>query len=600
MCRFRVPSLCVHQRYVFPGERSNAFVLLGGENSEAPMNGFSRDSPSQRALWSTLSEDAGSWSRSAPTGRRRGFDMSPKTLRSNALCTSFFVLSSVALSGQDLPEYYVGVWEGIVTQANGIQYPSRIELVDGLVGDVLGRFEYPTLCCGGSLTLTRVADRQVELGETYNFSSCQSCVTAPAHVTVTELSSDEVKWDWRAQRGEAVFVTGTLLRQDCPLPEFSVSINQGPAPLVVTFDAVDSPLPEDGDIERFDWDLGDGVTTEDERFVHEYTEPGIYEVSLQVTYSNGCSRRTSELIVVTCPEESVDPWISTDVGEPELPGGAHVSDGEVVVCAGGSGFGNRSDQFHFVFREVIGDFDLTVTVPAGPDSPGVREFGLMARQSLGAGSPYASALVQQTLGSVTSRFRARSETDGSAVRKTGERVSFPVSLQLRRRQDEFVALVSTAGRDGPFEEIGRLDFQAVSNAAPIPTTLLVGVALASGNRAGGAQRAAYARFADVRIDSPAGAGPEFVRGDCNGDAGVDLADAVCALTWLFGGGEVPHCVAATDVNGDGSSDLADAVSLLNHLFQGGPAPSAPFPDCGPGRLEADRELGCLRPVGCDA
>ena len=93
-------------------------------------------------------------------------------------------------------------------------------------------------------------------------------------------------------------------------------------------------------------------------------------------------------------------------------------------------------------------------------------------------------------------------------------------------------------------------------------------------------------------------GPAFLRGDCTGDGNVDIADAVCALDWLFAGAPEPGCVAALNTNGDAKVDIADPVSLLNFLFAGGPAPVAPFPDCGPGRLPADEQLGCANPPDC--
>ena len=93
-------------------------------------------------------------------------------------------------------------------------------------------------------------------------------------------------------------------------------------------------------------------------------------------------------------------------------------------------------------------------------------------------------------------------------------------------------------------------------------------------------------------------GPQFVRGDCNDDGRPDIADAVCALNWLFVGSVPPRCVAATNANGDATFNIADPVYLLNYLFGGGPAPTAPYPDCGLGVLEVDMELGCEAPTGC--
>jgi hypothetical protein len=87
----------------------------------------------------------------------------------------------------------------------------------------------------------------------------------------------------------------------------------------------------------------------------------------------------------------------------------------------------------------------------------------------------------------------------------------------------------------------------------------------------------------------------FRRGDCNEDGDVDISDAVCTLNWLFLGAAAPGCVAVTNSNGDGSADISDATYLLNHLFLGGPPPVVPYPECGPGALQSDAELGCGTP-----
>jgi hypothetical protein len=87
----------------------------------------------------------------------------------------------------------------------------------------------------------------------------------------------------------------------------------------------------------------------------------------------------------------------------------------------------------------------------------------------------------------------------------------------------------------------------------------------------------------------------FVRGECNDDGGVDISDAVFILNWLFSGAAPPGCVASANTNGDETADLSDAVYLLTYLFMGGPAVVAPFPDCGPGLLATDEELGCTAP-----
>ncbi len=77
----------------------------------------------------------------------------------------------------------------------------------------------------------------------------------------------------------------------------------------------------------------------------------------------------------------------------------------------------------------------------------------------------------------------------------------------------------------------------------------------------------------------------FVRGDCNGDGMLNLADASFTGVYLFAQlGVVPVCVAACDGNSDGVTDVADFVYGVSYLFSGGPPPAPPFPDCGPDPL----------------
>lgn len=73
--------------------------------------------------------------------------------------------------------------------------------------------------------------------------------------------------------------------------------------------------------------------------------------------------------------------------------------------------------------------------------------------------------------------------------------------------------------------------------------------------------------------------PPWIRGDSNGDAEVDISDAIVILGHLFLGEPAP-CVRAAEVDADGEIDLTDSIALLSHLFLGSEPPSSPFPECG--------------------
>ena len=83
--------------------------------------------------------------------------------------------------------------------------------------------------------------------------------------------------------------------------------------------------------------------------------------------------------------------------------------------------------------------------------------------------------------------------------------------------------------------------------------------------------------------------PEFIRGDCNFDEKIDLADAQAVIQHQFGPFTAP-CEDACDANDDGKINLADAVLLLNYLFNMGDPPEDPFPD--PGQDETEDTLTC--------
>jgi outer membrane protein assembly factor BamB len=61
-------------------------------------------------------------------------------------------------------------------------------------------------------------------------------------------------------------------------------------------------------------------------------------------------------------------------------------------------------------------------------------------------------------------------------------------------------------------------------------------------------------------------------GDCNEDGGINSADVVYLINYLFVNGPAPEPLGVGDVNCDGVVNSADVVYLINYLFVNGPAP----------------------------
>ncbi|MCX6832484.1 MAG: dockerin type I repeat-containing protein, partial [candidate division Zixibacteria bacterium] len=63
-------------------------------------------------------------------------------------------------------------------------------------------------------------------------------------------------------------------------------------------------------------------------------------------------------------------------------------------------------------------------------------------------------------------------------------------------------------------------------------------------------------------------------GDANGDATIDISDAVYLISYIFSGGlaPIPYAICSGDANCDCAVDISDAVYLIAYIFSGGAAP----------------------------
>ena len=79
---------------------------------------------------------------------------------------------------------------------------------------------------------------------------------------------------------------------------------------------------------------------------------------------------------------------------------------------------------------------------------------------------------------------------------------------------------------------------------------------------------------DEAIEELVAEAAEFLRGDVNDDASLNISDAVNLLSFLFLAGVEPPCLDAADANDDGQINVSDPSAILNSLFTGtGPLPA---------------------------
>ncbi len=87
----------------------------------------------------------------------------------------------------------------------------------------------------------------------------------------------------------------------------------------------------------------------------------------------------------------------------------------------------------------------------------------------------------------------------------------------------------------------------------------------------------------------------FIRGDTDGDAGIDIADVIACLSHQFSGGEAPACLDAADTDDSGRIDIADCLASLCAQF--GDCPPLPL-DCAVDATAGD-PLDCASFAACD-
>ncbi|MBS3735907.1 MAG: PKD domain-containing protein [Candidatus Bipolaricaulota bacterium] len=101
-----------------------------------------------------------------------------------------------------------------------------------------------------------------------------------------------------------------------PTASFSANPTTGGAPLQVTFDASNSE-DQDGIIDSFDWEFGDGTSTGGRVVEHSFSSPGEYTVELTVTDNDGATDSTTQ--TVTVEESGPSAALEAEPREGEAP-----------------------------------------------------------------------------------------------------------------------------------------------------------------------------------------------------------------------------------------------------------------------------------------
>ena len=161
---------------------------------------------------------------------------------------------------------------------------------------------------------------------------------------------------------------------------------------------------------------------------------------------------------------------SDDVGAPPLKGSAEydASTGQYKITGTGTDIWAKADQFHYVWREISGNFAVTATAKFLTEGIGHRKAVIMLRKSLDTDSPFIHLAIHGD-GMAAVQFR-KVKADNTNT------VDFPVegpgiwTLKLVRQGNTITVWVAKNG--GPLTELGH-------TASQLGSPVLVGLGVSS-------------------------------------------------------------------------------------------------------------------------
>jgi TolB protein len=161
---------------------------------------------------------------------------------------------------------------------------------------------------------------------------------------------------------------------------------------------------------------------------------------------------------------------SDDVGAPPIKGSAEfdASTGQYKITGSGTDIWGKADQFHYVWREMSGNFVVSVTAKFLTEGIGHRKAVIMLRQSLDTDSPFIHLAIHGD-GTPSVQFR-NTKADNTNT------VDFPIEgpgtwkLKLVRQGATITVWMSKDG--APLRELGH-------TANQLGSPVLVGLGVSS-------------------------------------------------------------------------------------------------------------------------
>lgn len=268
----------------------------------------------------------------------------------------------------------------------------------------------------------------------------------------TEETTIQVNLPQGIYKGQSVrmaFALASDIPNALPNADFQYTAETMNAPSNVNFDAGLSNDP-DGNITSFEWKFEDGTTYTGPTAARMYTDPGTYDVTLKVTDDRGGIDSTRKSIVITEEVAQVGcnlpaAWKNTDVGNVPVSGTACSNNNEYTLTASGGDIWDYSDEFHYMYRSLNGDGEISVRVVSIEQHVLYSKVGLMMRDNLSPTSHHAHIFFHSSMKYHSMQYR---EFDGGNTTNAGTysgTVSFPYYIKLTRSGNTFRGYMSPDG-----------------------------------------------------------------------------------------------------------------------------------------------------------
>ncbi len=174
-------------------------------------------------------------------------------------------------------------------------------------------------------------------------------------------------------------------------------------------------------------------------------------------------------VVETHAQSSALPsgWASRDLGGPTPSGRTSVSGGTWTIVGGGDNVWGTADEFHFAYRVMTGDVDISARVASFDAANEWSKAGVMIRDGLAANARNAFALLSPGVGAA---LQQRTTTGGNTTRTENGSGAAPAWVRLVRQGSRFTAYRSADGRSWT---------TIATTTISMPATMYVGFAVTS-------------------------------------------------------------------------------------------------------------------------